>query len=83
MITEPSTIVPKSIAPKLMRFAEMPKMAMPRNANRSESGMVQATTRAARQLPRNASRTTMTSEAPMSRLSRTVPIEEWMTLDWS
>ena len=51
MTTAPSMIRPKSIAPRLIRFPEMPKRAMPVSAKRNESGMAEATMSAARQLP--------------------------------
>src|SRR5512139_3836844 len=51
---------PKSIAPRLIRLAEMPKMAMPMNPTSMDSGITAATISAARMLPRNSSRTTTT-----------------------
>ena len=70
--TEPSTISPKSTAPRLNRLAEMPACNIKSPANSIESGMAAATTKPARRLPRNANRMAMTSSAPASRLCLTV-----------
>ena len=70
--TDPSTIMPKSIAPRLIRFAEMPRWCMPTRATSSDSGITEVTTRAARQSPSMTSSTAITSTAPSARLSRTV-----------
>ena len=50
MITAPSTMMPKSIAPSESRLAGMPRRSMKMNANRSDSGIVSATMNAARLL---------------------------------
>jgi len=50
MITAPSTMIPKSIAPRESRLAGIPRRSMKMNANSSERGMVRATMRAARML---------------------------------
>ena len=63
---------PKSIAPKLIRFPEMPKCAMPVMAKRNASGIAVATMSAARQLPRRNSNITTTSTAPSKRFFATV-----------
>ena len=55
--TEPSTIIPKSIAPRVRRFAEKPKRSIMMNANRSESGIVIATRIAARRFPKKSTST--------------------------
>ena len=72
MTTAPSTIMPKSIAPRLIRFALMPKNRMPRKLKRRESGMIEAVTSAARKLPRNISKTTVTKMNPSKRFCFTV-----------
>ena len=47
----PSTMMPKSIAPRLSRLAGMPARCMQMNANSSDSGIVTAVRSAARTLP--------------------------------
>ena len=74
MITELSTIKPKSIAPRLSRLAAMPDCSMTLPANSMASGIAVATIRPARRLPRNANSTATTSRAPASRLCFTVRI---------
>src|SRR6266446_2777449 len=64
MTTAPSTIIPKSIAPRLMRLALMPNNRMPAKLTSIEKGMIDAVTIAARMLPRNRRRTTVTSRNP-------------------
>ena len=50
MMTAPSTMMPKSIAPSESRLAGIPRRSMKMNAKRSDSGMVRATINAARML---------------------------------
>ena len=57
MMTAPSTISPKSIAPRLIRLPDRPNAFITITANSSESGMVVATTRPARRSPRSTSST--------------------------
>ena len=70
--TAPSTIRPKSIAPRLMRLAEMRDSTIPVKASSIESGMAEATISPARMLPRKAKRTATTRSAPSSRFVSTV-----------
>ncbi len=74
MITEPSTISPKSIAPRLIRFPEMPYFCIPVSAKSIESGIAEATISAARMFPNSANRTATTSTAPSKRFFSTVRI---------
>ncbi len=74
MMTELSTMSPKSMAPRLSKLAAMPASTIMLPANSIESGMARATIRPARRLPRNTNRTAMTSSAPASRLCSTVRI---------
>ena len=48
MMTAPSTISPKSIAPRLIRFPLTPKSFIMPNANSMDSGITEATTSPAR-----------------------------------
>ena len=48
IITAASTTIPKSMAPRLMRLAEMPKYFMPIRANSMASGMIELTINPAR-----------------------------------
>ncbi len=70
--TELSTIMPKSMAPRLKRLAAMPKRSMPQKANSIASGMARATMAAARRLPRNKNSTATTSRPASKRFFRTV-----------
>ncbi len=49
--TELSTIMPKSMAPRLSKLAEMPNFSIPQKANSMESGMARATIAAAAGCP--------------------------------
>ena len=73
-ITAPSTIKPKSRAPKLMRLPLTPKAFIRQMANSSDSGMTEATKSPACQLPKNRMSTTMTMSPPSSKFCSTV----WM-----
>ena len=57
MMTAPSTMMPKSSAPRLSRLPLTPRSTMPVMANSIDSGMTQAVMSAARMLPRNTNRT--------------------------
>jgi len=70
--TEPSTINPKSIAPRLIRLPEMPAFSMPVNANNIDNGIADATIRPPRTLPSSSSRTATTRMPPSSRFLETV-----------
>jgi hypothetical protein len=72
MITAPSMMIPKSIAPRLMRFALTLSSTMPVTVNSIDSGMTQAVAIAALKLPRTRKRTTITSRAPSRRFFSTV-----------
>ena len=50
MMTAPSTMMPKSMAPSDRRFAGIPRRSMKMKAKRSDSGIVSATMNAARML---------------------------------
>ena len=75
--TAPSTIRPKSRAPRLIRFPLMPKRFMPMTANRKLIGIIRAVMLAARRFPSSRNSTTMTSRAPSVRLRATVPMVEF------
>ena len=66
----PSTMMPKSIAPRLRRFAGIPAKCMQTNAKSSDSGMVTAVSSAARTLPSisDSTRTTMISASVSVRV---------------
>ena len=72
MMTAPSTMMPKSIAPRLIRLALTLVSTMPVIVNSIDSGMTQAVTIAARMLPRIRNSTAITSSAPSSRFFSTV-----------
>ena len=71
-ITAPSTRMPKSSAPRLIRLPLIPKRFMPITANRNDSGITSAVIAAARMLPSSRNSTTMTSSAPSVRFLATV-----------
>ena len=50
--TEPSTIRPKSIAPRLIRLPDTPACNIPVNAKSIDSGIADATMRPPRRLPK-------------------------------
>ena len=74
MITAPSTMRPKSSAPRLMRLPETREPTMPVIVHSIAIGMTAAVTSAARTLPSSANSTAMTSNAPSTRLRVTVAI---------
>ena len=78
MMTELSTMSPKSIAPRLMRLAAMPTWSMPLKAKSIDSGIASATMRPARRLPRKTNSTATTRIAPTERFSWTV-LMTWST----
>ena len=71
-ITAPSTIKPKSIAPKLIRLPDTRLPTMPVTANNILSGITIAVISAPVTLPNNSSKITITSTAPSNRLVFTV-----------
>ena len=76
IITAPSTIKPKSRAPRLIRFPLTPNIFMRIMAKSMANGITDATIKPARQFPRNNTNTKITIKAPSIRLLRTV----WMAL---
>ncbi len=74
MTAEPSTIRPKSIEPRLIRFPETPAPSIAAKAPSIESGITEATISPARRFPRASSRATTTRSAPPIRFSETVAI---------
>ena len=74
MMTAPSTIIPKSIAPKLIRFAQTSKAFININANNNDRGIVDATMRPPRQFPKSKTKTKITMRPPSNRFPITVPV---------
>lgn len=72
MTTAPSTMRPKSIAPRLIRLPDTPVQRIAENATSIDSGIAAATSSPARRLPISKSRITTTSRPPSSRLVATV-----------
>jgi len=72
--TDPSTISPKSMAPRLIRFPESPAWTMPVKANNIDSGMADATMSPPRTLPSSKSSTATTRTPPSIKFLRTVAI---------
>ena len=69
MITEESTMMPKSTAPMESKLADLPRTKSTARANNSASGTLMATISAVRTLLRNSSSTTVTRAMPASRFS--------------
>ncbi len=72
MITELSTIRPKSIAPRLIRLAVTAVADIKLAANSMESGIASVTKRPARKLPSVKSSTAITNSPPSQRFVSTV-----------
>ena len=66
--TAPSTIKPKSSAPRLIRFPLTPFSTIPVTVKSIDSGMTSAAISAARKFFRNTNRTTITSIAPIDEI---------------
>ena len=71
-ITAPSTMMPKSMAPRLSRLAGTPKIFKPKKVASSDSGITTTTASVARRLERNRYSTSDTSNAPSTRFLNTV-----------
>ncbi|MNS18955.1 hypothetical protein D3C72_506620 [compost metagenome] len=67
-------IIPKSMAPKLIKLASMPKIFINEIANNKQSGMTEATTNPERQLPNNRTTTKITIKHPRIKFSATVKV---------
>ena len=74
MMTAPSTIKPKSIAPRLMRLPDTPKRFIIEMAKSMDKGITEATTKPALRFPRKRIRIKITLNAPSIRLVETVLI---------
>ncbi|MNX85812.1 hypothetical protein D3C86_1176660 [compost metagenome] len=74
IITAPSTINPKSMAPRLIRFPLTPKRCIIVTAKSNDKGITEATTKPARQFPRSKTRMKITIKAPSIRFFSTVLI---------
>ncbi len=70
--TAPSTMMPKSMAPRERRFAGIPVTFIMRNAKSMETGIVVATTSADRTLPIKNTKTTTTIVIPSHNVLATV-----------
>ena len=74
MMTAPSTINPKSNAPKLIRLPLTPKIFIIIMAKNIANGITDATNKPARKFPKKSTRIKMTIKAPSMRFLVTVPI---------
>jgi hypothetical protein len=74
MMIAPSTIRPKSSAPRLIRFAGTPSAFIPVAAISSDSGITSVAMNAARTLPSRKNSVAITSNAPIAKFSATVVI---------
>ncbi|MNL00965.1 hypothetical protein D3C87_1214170 [compost metagenome] len=73
-INAPSTISPKSIAPKLIKLALTPNKRIIPNAKSMDNGIAEATIKPARRLPKKMTKTKITISAPSIKFFSTVPM---------
>ena len=74
IITAPSIIIPKSMAPRLIKLASIPKIYIIERAKSKLSGMTEAMTNPERMLPKSSTTTKMTIRQPRMRFSATVAV---------
>ena len=74
IITAPSIIIPKSIAPKLIKLASILKIFINEMANNKQSGITEATTNPERQFPNKRTTTKITIKHPKIKFSATVKV---------
>ena len=74
IITAPSTIKPKSNAPKLIKLPLTPNKFIKIIANNIDKGMIDATKKPALKFPRNNTKTKTTIKAPSAKFLLTVLI---------
>ena len=74
IITAPSMIIPKSSAPKLIRFASIPKIYIIEMVNSNARGIIDVITRAERKFPSSKITVNITMTAPSTRFSATVKV---------
>ena len=74
IITAPSTINPKSIAPKLIKLALTPNTFIKAKANSIAKGIADATINPALKFPKKRTKTKMTINAPSIKFFSTVLI---------
>ena len=71
-MTAPSTMMPKSMAPKLSKLAGTPMIFRPKKVDSSASGMISTTAKLARMFDKNRYNTRATSKAPSTKFLNTV-----------
>ena len=76
-------MIPKSIAPRLIKFAHTPKIFIKMKAKSSESGITDAVIRPPRTLPNNKTSTKITISAPSIRLREIVLVVRSIRLERS
>ena len=74
IITAPSTIKPKSKAPRLIKLPPTPKRFIIIIANNIANGITDATIKPARRLPKKRTKIKTTIKAPSNKLTSTVLI---------
>ena len=83
IITAPSTINPKSIAPKLIKLPLTPNKLIKLTANNNANGITEATINPALQFPIKSTKIKITINAPSMRFVLTVEIALFTNLDRS
>ncbi len=74
MITAPSMIIPKSMAPILIKLASTPKRYIIERVKSSDSGITEATTSPERKFPNKSTTTKITISTPKMRFSAMVKV---------
>ena len=74
IITAPSMMMPKSMAPKLIRLASTPNKYIMASANNKLKGITEATTSPERKLPSSKTTTNTTIKQPKTRFSTMVKV---------
>ena len=74
MMTAPSTMMPKSMAPRLIRLAHTPVRRIRIKAKSRDSGMSEAVMMPPRMLPKSSTSTKTTMSAPSMRLRAMVDV---------
>ena len=83
IITAPSTIIPKSIAPRLIKFAQTPKILIMIKANNRDNGITEAVMMPPRTFPSSKTNTKMTIRAPSTKLRAIVLVVRSIRLERS
>ena len=73
-MTAPSMIIPKSMAPRLIKFASTPKIYIKDKAKNKHIGITEPTTKPERKFPNKSTTTKITIRQPKMRFSAMVKV---------